>query len=817
MNPSRWVPVAVLVVIVAGPNAAWSNPDCLAGPPLLQAPFTAVELPDGTSHGLVVGSVTNPGSPDLLSIAENDGSITILSVVGDGTLQCVGSVPADDPSQLTIGRINGDTRMDMIVTHRSSNTVSVLVGLGFGAFATPVSYATGSAPTAVVAARFNTDAFDDLAVGTATGVTVHRNDGAGALLPGVTYPTGGSVDRLAVADLNGDHVRDLVAGSSASPSVSVLIGHGDATFSPAVSIPTGAATALRLADVNGDANVDLIILDSATERIEIRAGIGDGTFGPPRFIPLGTWARDLAIADLDADGRPDFAVVLPRMIGVLLNADEFATLTTYSGGPAPGELGVCDLNGDGNDDLAVLDSPESLQSDLSLLVSNPGGGMGTHRTVGTSPLPRAVYFRDFDGDGRNDLAVLAEQKVDLFLGISSGMLSDRRTFPAPMGFQSAVGDVNGDGLPDIVSLGSSTVSALLARTDGTFSPAVTSFVDSTGSLQGHALGDVTGDGVLDLVVGRSIIGSAVLVLPGHGDGSFGPATIVGGFVALSVAVVDFDADGNGDIVYGTPNGYVVGLRNDGGGIFTAYGTIRTGSEPHHIVVADVTHDGRPDLAIGAPLACGPVDCVTTSSVCFAVANASGFFDDPTTHQGGDGAVEVGDIDGDGNADLASIDYESNTVAVLRGDGQGRLGPRTRYGVGFDPASVAIGDITGDGRGDVFVANYSDNTVSILTSGVGVLAAPVPEVEPHGLAWVAPNPVRDEATIGLTLPRAGRLRVTLLDAQGRVLRTVVNGAFEAGEHRLHWNTNAGARLAPGVYFVVVRAPGLSTYRRVVVID
>src|SRR6516165_4581379 len=79
------------------------------------------------------------------------------------------------------------------------------------------------------------------------------------------------------------------------------------------------------------------------------------------------------------------------------------------------------------------------------------------------------------------------------------------------------------------------------------------------------------------------------------------------------------------------------------------------------------------------------------------------------------SVAIGDLNGDGKPDLvtANYNYNSGTVSVLLGNGDGTFGPRTDYATGFDPHSVAIGDLSGDGKPDLVVANTNSNTVSVL--------------------------------------------------------------------------------------------------------
>ena len=86
------------------------------------------------------------------------------------------------------------------------------------------------------------------------------------------------------------------------------------------------------------------------------------------------------------------------------------------------------------------------------------------------------------------------------------------------------------------------------------------------------------------------------------------------------------------------------------------------------------------------------------------------------------SVAIGDVNGDGQPDLAVANGGSNTVSVLLGNGTGGFGAKTDFPTGTAPYSVAIGDLSGDGKPDLAVANSSDHTVSVLlgdgTGGFG---------------------------------------------------------------------------------------------------
>ena len=180
-----------------------------------------------------------------------------------------------------------------------------------------------------------------------------------------------------------------------------------------------------------------------------------------------------------------------------------------------------------------------------------------------------------------------------------------------------MGDSNGDGHPDLAAGSSSTtVSILLAKGDGTFQPARLSFPGGQFP-DSVAVGDFNGDGILDLTVANSgtfpdYTGKVTLLL-GNGDGSFRPGeSYVAGIqesdssangMHASLAIADFNGDGRLDIAVTNSGalpdykGIVSILLGNGDGTFQPAQTIAAGRGTSGLVVADLNHDGIPDLAV----------------------------------------------------------------------------------------------------------------------------------------------------------------------------------------------------------------------------
>lgn len=372
---------------------------------------------------LLAGLVTLPPS---VACAERRGSPRFaVSTVAVGR----------QPNDVALADVDGDGNLDVVTANIGSRDVSVLRGNGKGGFApapgSPVP--VGIEAHLVVASDFDRDGALDLAVTEhdSNDVLILRGNRKGS------FAAGGSRVRaiegiaphnhgLVVADFDGDRNPDLATSNNNGNSVSVLLGDGRAGFRPGAGSPFPVGRApypLAVADWNGDGRTDVATPDVSSHTVTVLVGDGRGTLRPAPGSPH-------RVGD-----RPYFST-------------------------------AGDVNGDGAPDLVVSHDDSHA---LSILVNDGSGRFGTPRRVEAGGRSWKVRVADFDGDGRNDLALgVHPSGVAVLLGDGRGGFAPLAGSPVRVGrgpWGIAVGDLNRDGKPDAVTANSDSndVSVLLAR------------------------------------------------------------------------------------------------------------------------------------------------------------------------------------------------------------------------------------------------------------------------------------------------------------------------------------------------------------------
>jgi Bacterial Ig-like domain (group 3)/FG-GAP-like repeat/Abnormal spindle-like microcephaly-assoc'd, ASPM-SPD-2-Hydin/FG-GAP repeat len=406
------------------------------------------------------------------------------------------------------------------------------------------------------------------------------------------------------------------------------------------------------------------------------------------------------------------------------------SLPTY---PTPGflpyQIALGDFNHDGSPDMAVL--AYNATSELLIMLNNGDGTFKPPVSYAAGSLPEAVAVGDFNGDGKLDLVVANGGQINAFrnmsrnapgtctvgcvmvlLGNGDGTFLPGLGFTVGAGASSvAVSDFNGDGKLDIVTSNNqaNTVSVLLGNGDGNFQPAVNYNVAATPGLL--AVGDFNGDHHPDIAVANDNSTGGVQVLLGKGDGTFQPAVTysTGGTYDYSIAIADFNGDGKLDLAVGDVSAGFTGavsiLLGNGDGRFQSPQTLALNFFTTTVVSGDANGDGKADLIVSAGAAGFTV----------ALGRGDGSFESPVSYSGflrNGGILAVGDLNGDGKLDIASINSDNrsyadsgNGVSVILGFGDGTfsapgLYPAVNNSTGMVGFGVVAADLNKDGFLDV---------------------------------------------------------------------------------------------------------------------
>lgn len=292
-------------------------------------------------------------------------------------------------------------------------------------------------------------------------------------------------------------------------------GAGHFTATPLTELPDRTYSA-ALADLDGDGDLDIVASNDNPDRKLVYRNDGAGHFSVSGTFGEATWnTRYVTVADLDGDTRPDLLVANrsanPAAPRPSYRCRNDGTGAFPSCAPLPTQSATIivarDLDGDGNTDLFV----PHRDGGQNLIFWNDGTGTFREPPVPVGPAVsqiRAAAAADINGDGTVDL-VVGDEKQGLFVYLGAGS----RAFDAPVALASsggapyavAVADMNRDGRADIVVGRQEAVGSVLFNTGGTRLPrfADTPWGDGKGSVYGVAIGDLDGDGWPDIAAARS--------------------------------------------------------------------------------------------------------------------------------------------------------------------------------------------------------------------------------------------------------------------------------------------------------------------------
>ncbi len=716
---------------------------------------------DDSARQIAFADLNADGIDDLVGTQETDDRIAVCFGLGGSAFADPVFYPVgDNPHTLTLADLNNDGFEDIVVGARGNGVLTPLLNDQSGGFTPGTDLVTGADYFHLTSGDVNGDGFDDISAcdALARAIFIYFSDGAGALsLVGQAYfqytPYGS-----ALGDLDGDNLVDLVI---AIPSAINPLGGNGAVWSyfnlgndemglwngftglPAVTGTSPFPKRVRIANVDGVGLNELVVacdqFSADTGRVDVLSDLVGGVYQTQDVYIVGESAPDVAVGDLDDNGSIDIVTISnvdEDIASVLLNNGDgtYAPPVAYD---APGnhlfqsvELG--DLNQDG------LPDPMFGHISGEAVVGMLNTGAGVYGAPGFLPDPDGPFglrFAHMDGDTNLDMVVYcANGNVKVYPGMGDGSFGMPVDNPGgPRSQDIPIADFDGDLIPDVVVTDGMSIKALMNNGSGTLSPGLTSDpIPNASFLQRMAVGFFDNDLNPDIAISISANANPwnrIQIFNGDGIGGFTLGQTITGLGSNSFVLLagNVDGDSDTDLVVLRPyiNDGITVIENDGTGTFTTKTNypLYSGAQPQAGVLIDLGGDANPDLALAV-----------TDGIAI-MENTGGAFTWIQTYPVGPGifGIDAGDLDGDGDQDLACTVSQGNTintdslygVALLMNEGSmafdagaplfaGSIGGRT----------TRIEDLDDDGNPDIITTSTSVNGLEFLMSaGCGAPASP----------------------------------------------------------------------------------------------
>ncbi len=511
--------------------------------------------PDAEDFALA--DFNHDGWNDLV-VATDMTKVVVLVGSADGTFQPTFHMSRFEGRlfNIAVGDFNNDSHLDVFVSAGTS-LASLLLGNGDATFSASL---VDHRSNFVGAADFNTDGATDLFLFGHGPLRIVLGDGQGGFASGDQYEFGGMRSKAATGDFDDDGRPDVVIANGTS--VSLLLNSAAGFRLPVhTASELTSTTALVADDFDLDGHLDVVVAQDSSLRW--LRGTGQGSLFPPVIVAR-TSAFALSSGDFNHDGKPDLAATSNAGLAVLFgNGDgTFQLLVRYRDTGPGTDMSVVDLNADGVSDLVVAASRHygnHLHIGVEVHIGSADGSFSAPQGHPVPSVSPRLVAADFGSDGHFEVATVNERQNTVTL--TENLVT--YTQPVSAGANTlavgerpidiATADLNGDGLPDIVTANadSRSLSVLIGTQGGGFAQAssVPLGVTVARGLDNIDVGlellDVTMDGHVDALVPA---GSGLMLLTGRGDGTFSAQTEYatnGGRFNLTNG--DFNGDGRPDV------------------------------------------------------------------------------------------------------------------------------------------------------------------------------------------------------------------------------------------------------------------------------
>jgi phosphodiesterase/alkaline phosphatase D-like protein len=729
-----------------------------------------VDFTTGTGpDGIAIGDLDADGRPDLAVVNFTAGTVSVLrNTATNGVINAssfaakVDFSTGSQPRTVAIRDMDGDGKSDLVVNNDNSASVSVFRNtstsgsINTASFATKVDFTTLAISRWLAIGDIDGDRKPEFVVtngggGTGSTFSVYRNTSTAGTIDASSFAAkfdftvGVFPEGVAIGDLDGDGKLDLAVARRSANLVSVFQSTSSpgtinaGSFAAKVDFSTGTdPIGVAIGDLDGDGKPDLAVSIFTDDAMSVyRNSSSPGTIDANSFaeVKFATGARpkDLAIGDLDGDGKADIAVVdeTPNTISVFHNL----TPTT----PAPTITSFTPTSAKPGDSVAITGTNFNATPTNNTVFL--GGLKATVTAASTTALTATVP----DGATHAPIDVFVSKRSarssDLFFPIYTGVNQTitTGTFAAPVDFTlsgshilTTIADLDLDGQSDIVvTRGTNTLVVFRNKSTagGINEGSLAASVQFSAGGSDAVTADLDGDGKLDIAAAdRASDMIAVL----HNTSTPGTITIGSfasevefpiGDLSLGIAAGDLDLDGKIDLVATNRNDFTASvLRNT-----TGSGTIDASSFATQVIlttgtgfvqqveILDIDGDGMNEIAVSNDELGGAVS-VFRNTATPGTIDGSSFSSRVDFAVGGSTPVGLSgvDVDGDGKRDLVTVNSNNGTISILRNtatagtiDGSTFATPVT-FTAATSPIEVTSSDFDGDGRPDLAVSNFNGN-------------------------------------------------------------------------------------------------------------
>jgi hypothetical protein len=876
----------------------------------------------GNAMYLTLGDINGDGKPDIIIANSTTSNVSVMinqTVTGSSTADFTTKVDfttGGKPVSVTLKDFNLDGRPDIAAGDQDTSVYifinNTIPGDTAASFSTAYGFDAGYGAFFAASADFNGDGKPDL-------VSVDGNDIASVFInttsPGASVPSFtprmdfGTLDfavSVSTGDLNLDGKPDFAVANNDTMSVflnTTTPGSSNPAFSSRFdfAIEDGSPAAILIADMNCDGKPDVITSNINTNTLSVFLNAVLPGSSVPVFLSRADFTtlqipENLCVADINGDGRPDMlaANAGSDSVSVFINgtgvgiAPASFTNTDFSmqAGSSPKSIILQDFNGDGKPDLASGDYNNKAVS-VFLNTTTPGStgpsySAAQHFSTGSGS-PPALASGDFNSDGKYDLAVVNAESgggyIAVFLNITSPGASSVSFSPhtdyvmanGPRAIQ--VGDVNGDGKPDLIATNGldNNVSVFLnITTPGASAPAFSGRTDfATGNEpQTLCIADFNGDGKCDFATSNGISNNVSIFFnttdPGASTPTFSSRTDFAGMgITWALTSADFNGDGKPDIAVTTINVDSVAVMLNstvpGSSVPTFYPHRRfsTGQTAYRVASGDVNGDGKADL-ITANWNSNNISVLlnaTTPGTTIPGFLPKSDFSNGFTSKPQD--VFIDDLNLDGKPDFAAANSETDNISVFinRADfplpvelisftgiaegqnvnlkwstaeelnNKGFEIERNSFGIGWKKIGFTEGQGT---TNNITQYSFRDNGLN-----TGAYSYRLKQIDYNGnykyyslanevmigipvkfsLEQNYPNPFNPETKINYELPKSRFITLKIYDMTGREVMQLVNNIQEAGFYSVKFT---GLNLSSGIYFYRLTAENFTAVKKMILI-